>query len=337
MLTFLFVICFQDVYQIPSTQFKIQDENNPETHLSGVKQLESNGQDLFLLTIRQPGVLQFSGEGHFIRRIGRKGQGPGELGNRRSGAMAVNGESVWIRTHLQMFLFHKGDFLHSFRFNSYQHTGSSGASRAFTFSPDHLIVQAHPSSRNIASVFNYDGSTHKMIGELASANPVYLKTNPALNFTVWTRDEDHYYCLFVYRPMIVVYNRDFEKVKELKLRGPEISAFEEKFLRNEPDPHFDYPKPHFTDIKTFRGHLYVMCDGMLYQLDKEDGQTLSRSIFIGNEAIWKERGEKRKLYYYHMAFLDDGTFFLCSSSEFYDAFLWKADLPFIAGKGAGGR
>jgi hypothetical protein len=328
---------FQDAYRLESHPFIVQDEDNQETHFSGLVQLESNGKDLFLLTDRQPGALRFSGEGNFIRRIGRKGQGPGELGNARSGAMAVDGETVWIMTHLKAFLFHEGEYQHDFSFRSYQHRGSITPSRSIVFSPDHIIIQAHPSTRHIAAVYNYDGSVHKMIGELASRNPVYLKTNPALNFTVWTRDRDHYYCLFAYRPKIVVYDLNFEKVRELIVNGPEVSEFEEVFLRNERNPLFTYPKPHFTDIKVFGDHLYLMCDGMLYQLDKKTGNTLSRTVFIGNEKVWKERGKQAKLHYNYFTFLDDGTFILAHASGIYDAHLWKADLPFIAGKGAGGR
>jgi hypothetical protein len=323
------IILTGDVYRLPSEPFPVQDENNPATYLSGIAQLESNGKDLFFLTLREPGVLQFSGDGSFVRRIGRKGQGPGELGIRRSSAMAVDGETVWIRSRLRVFMFHEGDFQHSFAIKNYQHRGSTYPSNAFVFSPDHLLVQAHPSSLHIAAVYNYDGSVHKMVGDLASRNPTFLKTNPALNFTFWARDKDHYYCLFAYRPKIVVYDSAFEKVRELTIKGPEVSEFEEKYFRNEPDPRFTYPMPHFTDFKVFGDHLYVLCDGTLYQLAKEDGRTLSRSIFVGNERAWRELGGRNKIHYKYMAFLDNGTFLLSGRSAFLDVLLWKAELPFI--------
>jgi hypothetical protein len=331
MLTLFFMsMVAQDVYRLISTPFKIQDENKPKTFLAGVAQLESNGKDLFLLTVREPGVLQFSRDGQFIRRIGKTGQGPGELGNHRSGAFAVKGETVWVRSSNRLFLFQEGKYLHTVRIKSYQHAGSSAPSHSFSFSPDDLLVQVHPATRRLAAVYNMDGSIQKMIGELASQNPAYLQTNPALNFTLWTRDDDHYYCLFAYRPKVVVYNLEYEKIREWNITGPEITRLEEMFKRNEPDPNFTYPKPHFTDIKVYGDHLYLMCDGTLYQIDKVDGRTLSRSIFIGYEPIWKDRGKQSKLYYDHLAFLDDGTFFLSSGGEFYGAYLWRAELPFIA-------
>ncbi|MCX8160188.1 MAG: 6-bladed beta-propeller [Candidatus Saccharicenans sp.] len=70
--------------------------------------------NIFVLSPRDAAVFVYDGQGNFLRKFGRPGQGPGELGPAQS--IFISGETVWINClDRKISVFNRnGDFLRSF-------------------------------------------------------------------------------------------------------------------------------------------------------------------------------------------------------------------------------
>jgi hypothetical protein len=320
-----------DTFRVNVDPLDFQDENNPATFVTGFNQIESNGKHIFVVPHPDPNVIEIDAEGTFIRAIGRRGNGPGELGYHYLYAISVKGPSLWaLRSDISgIHFFEKGSHLAGFRPETYQFLYGSAQSLRFAFDRDHVVLQAHPSTGFLAYVYGYGGEVIGKMGKLFRINRDYLAINPAAYSTMWERVEDGWYCLFHFRPILRKYNDRFEKVEEFFLDGPEIQVFEARFAEKKKDPKFTYPKAHFTDFKAFAGHIYLLSSGVLYQVDPKNGKTLTRTLFFGNEEVRKQQSEPRKLNMEYFAFLDDGTIVLANGVNLFGHDLWKTKLPFL--------
>ena len=321
-------ILVQEVFRVEVQPWDFQSGGNPETFIHGTNQLETDGIDLFILPSRVPKIIQIKTDGTYVRTIGREGEGPGELGSYPPKATAVSPAGIWVLTsrakHANLYI--DGKFAHDLRLRNYMFRGSGLPAYAFAFNQDYVVIQAHPTTGSLANAYNYDGTIHKKVSRILPIEPEFLKRNPAINGTIWRYDDGRWYCLFVHRPIIRVFGADFEMEKEFILNGPEIEVYEEIFFKNEPDPNWTYPKPHFTDFKVAGNSLLVLCDGMLYQVEKSTGEVLSRTHFNGDAEIRKRMSGDR-LHFIYFAQVDD-RLFLASTSAIYDHDLWTVKVPF---------
>ncbi len=309
-----------------------QDEANPNTLMYGIYRIDTNGKELFILLRNEPGVIQIDAQGRFIRRIGRLGNGPGELGRYGCEAMAVEGQAVWLlkASYTDLFYFESGEFLQQFKVDSFQLPSQSWPPN-FAFSQDDVVLQVYPRTQKLAGVYGYGGERRRYVGDILPIEIEFLRTNPALNNTYWDRDGDRWHCLFAYRPIWRVFDKDFELVKEFHIHGPEIEAFEEKYLKNKKDPNFSMPKPHFTDFKVIGGFAYLLSDSALYQMDLESGKTLNRVYFFGKGYEFEKHGTTPvdRLHFDAFAVLDSGTLVLANAGEIWGHDLWQVQLPFL--------
>jgi len=189
-----------------------------------------------------------------------------------------------------------------------------------------VVVPTHPSSKHLAAVYGYDGKVRRYVGDIVPIDRKRLRKNPALNDTLWRRSGDRWYCLFKFRPYLLVFDGDFNQVAEFRLTGPEIEHREEEFRKYEPKGKFSLPPNHFTDMKFFDGKLFVMAELALYQIDPATGDTLNRTYFIGRGEGFGEI-EGHPLALMHFAFLDDGTLVLGHPAVPWNHDLWKVRLP----------
>ncbi len=307
-----------------------QDEDNPDTFLTGIHQLESNGDHLFILRERYPSVIEIKRDGRFVRNIGRSGEGPGELGHHGPISMAVHGNSVWIfRNDMKSInYFENGEFKVSFKPESYQMARNKLPAYHFGFDQDHVLIQSYPGDKSLAVVYDYTGQAKQRVGKILPIEPDFLKVNPAINNTSWIKDGESWWCLFIYRPLLREYNSNFKLLREITLHGPEIEEKEEIFFKNEVNPNWQYPKWHFSDFKVFKNSIYILCEGALYQVDKLSGEIKSRTIFMSNKTMLAIHNYPR-VYFHYLAFTNDGQLFLAHSAIPFDlGGVWKAKLPF---------
>lgn len=80
---------------------------------SGSVEVDDEG-NIFILSPRDAAVFVYDGHGNFLRKFGRPGQGPGELGPAQS--IFISGDTVWINClNRKISVFTRnGDFLRSF-------------------------------------------------------------------------------------------------------------------------------------------------------------------------------------------------------------------------------
>jgi hypothetical protein len=334
MLLLTFLLLFQeDVYKVTvGKPVLYEKDNNPNTYISGIRQLESNGEHLFILSDANPLAVQIKSDGTLVRKIGGKGQGPGELGYHGPISMAVEGQSAWIyRSDMRGLQFYdQGNFVTSIKIKGYQPGHGATPAYSFGFEQNRLLIQTHPRNRSLAMVYDYEGNLLQEVGKILPVEPEFLEVNPALNNTSWVRDGKSWWCLFIYRPILREYDSDFKLLREIILHGPEIEEKEEIFLENKIDPRWrPYPKWHFSDFKVFRNSIYILCEGVLYQVDKRSGVLKSRTVFFSNKKMLAVFDFPRVSFQY-LAFLDSGKVYLASSIFAFDYNgLWEADLPFL--------
>lgn len=307
-----------------------QNEGNPKTFITGIHQLESNGKTLFVLRKRYPSAIEIKANGNFIRNIGGNGNGPGELGFHGPISMAVNGPSTWIvRNDIRAISYYEnGKFVASFKPNGYQLARNKLPAYGFSFNKNSILLQAHPGQKVLAYVYDYGGNIRHEIKDLLPIERQFLEINPALNTTSWVRDGAYWWCLFIYRPILRKYDSNFKKIQEFQLYGPEIEDKEEIYFKNEPVPNWQYPKWHFSDFKVFGNSIYILCEGVMYQVDKESGGLKSRTLFLSNKTM-REVVDSPIANFHYLAFTDDGKLFLANSFLPYEKDgVWTADLPF---------
>jgi len=308
-----------------------QDENRPETFITGIGQLESDGQNLYILRKNDPSVLVIKSDGTFVRNIGRSGLGPGELGSYAPVSLSVSGPSTWILRDdlIGVNYYENGEFITSFKPKGYMVGRTSLPGFSFGFTQDGVLLQAPPRSRALAYFYGYDGEVKKKVGRILPVEKEFLRVNPALNSTSWIRDGNRWYCLFIYRPIIREFDSDFKLIREINFTGPEILEKEEKFFENKEDRNWrPFPKWHFSDFKIFKNSIYILCEGVLYQLDKKSGDLKSRTYFFLSKEMRAIIDIPRGVFHY-LAFTQDGKIFLAHSSLPFDRDgVWTANLPF---------
>lgn len=325
-LALLFASGDPTLYRVPVVPQQWQDESNAQTLFSGINTLSSDGEDIYIADLDEPRILHFKPDGTFVMSIGGKGQGPGELGYYAPRAAAVTENSVWIlSTHGDYVnLYIDGEFVTGFKTWHYTGRGSTLPAYRFAFSESEVVLPTVPIQGHLARVYNFEGKTVADMGNELERDMEFLNVNPTLNNTFWQFDGTHWYSLFFYRPILRKYNRKFEQVAEFQLSGPEIERFEDTFFKNEPDPLWTYPKPHFTDFVVFKGYGFIFSDAVLYQVDLNDGTLKSRTLFIGKGGAVKFQN-KGRIYLHYLTFLDSGQLFLGHSSLYGEADVWLAE------------
>jgi len=308
--------------------FDFQDEENPDTFIKNVRQVVSSGNDLYVIPFEDPVILQIKTDGSFVRRIGRGGQGPGEFGNYAPRSIAVDGPSLWAlhSNGQRLFYFEKGEHVLDFRREHFQIAGAHSVF-SIAFNQEHVVAQVFPGTRHLAAVYRFGGEKVRYLGDILPIEPKFLEVNPALNDTMWEWDGEHWYCLFVHRPILRKYGKDWSLVAEFQPMGPDIEAFEEKYAEAKKDPMWTYPKPHFRDFDVHGDHVYLMNEGTLYQVDKHTGKTLSRMIFHGRGVPTVNPDYADKLYFETFTILDSGTIVLADIYAILEHDLFKAQLP----------
>ena len=310
-----------------------QHDEKPQTHLKGIQGLSTNGDDLFLLDMYEPGVLQIKANGDFVRRIGGKGKGPGELGYHGSYAFSVHGESVWIRGDNGFLNYYeRGEFVIGFKPQPTQ-ISPIRASFSFAFDENVVVYQAFPGTGRLAHLYDYGGTNTGGIGKVMPIEDQFLRVNPALNNTMWSQDDTYFYCLFLFRPVLRIFDKKSHKlVKELIISGPEVEMFEESYFEAKKSTRFTYPLPHFTDFQVHNGDLFLLCDGFLYHLNDKTGELKSRSLIWGKPELTGYDGPK--LFFPYFAITKGGEVFLAADGlDFHHDGIWRAKInPSFFGK-----
>lgn len=86
--------------------------------LSHIMKIEYSENSMFIFDFRGPKVMQFSTTGKFIRKVGRKGRGPGEYPNLRTFTIDKNNKLIYFATSKKLMCYDfSGTFLREIEFN----------------------------------------------------------------------------------------------------------------------------------------------------------------------------------------------------------------------------
>ena len=329
----MFFWCQAGIPELQRTQlraFDFVDEENPATMLEGVAGLGSNGHHLFVMAANSPYVLELDSRPRLVRRIGRRGNGPEDTGIHGLQGLAVTQQGLFVISNNgkpAMHYYEKGE--HLFRFNLLSMPMVSRVSNIFAVSDQQIMTAAHAKTGHLGLVYDYGGGPEARAGKLLPMNKGDLRYNPAINDTYWQYDGTYWYCLFKYRPFLRVYNRDFTRIKEWTLQGPEISKKEKDFFARAEKKikygNISFPFPYFDEFKLFGNHLYFTCGKILYKLRKDDGRLISRTAFYGEGPGFEEVTPGGNLNLSYFAFLNTGRLVLASRFNAWGSDLWTVD------------
>jgi len=321
-----------DVHQVSLKPFDLVERADGAAYISGVDQLESDGKRIYIRDAQTPYILVVNADGKLLQMIGGRGGGPGEF-RRGPLAMAVDGPALWALSDYgkRANYFENGEHILDFPIRTYNVDVVGPASKSFAFTNQFVLIPAHPSTKRLAALYGYDGELKRHVGDILPINRKELRKNPALNDTLWLRDDQGFwYALFKYRPLMFKFDQAWNQVAAFALAGPEIERRNDEFEVFKPKRKYQRPLYHFTDFKYFRGKLYALSVRALYQFDRKSGRTLGRTYFFGDGAPFAELNlEGEPLALMHIAFLEDGTAVLGHSAMPWGHDLWKANLPFL--------
>lgn len=333
MLILFAVLGFGDYIKLTAQPYDFQVENDPATYVKGSRIIDQIEDQVIFVPTNEPSVLLINPPSKEVVRFGKKGDGPGELGYGSVRAISPGTKSLWVLDNKnRASLFVDAQFQTTFRIKSYLIGGDTPYTKpVFAHNDLFVVIPAYPAGMTLANVYDYSGEVVQKLGKILPIDPEMLQWNRAINDTAWRYLNGKWYCLFFYRPYIRIYNGQFELEKELLVAGPEVDFFEEIFQKMEPDPNFPQPRPHFTDFQVTKEHIYVMCKGVLYQMD-HTGKVVSRTGFYGNEKARKILGYSPLVGFPHAVVMKSGRVFLGVTGNYLDHDLWYADAPHLKRK-----
>ncbi len=225
---FLSPLVAQDTELVLKMAFPDPDSTIPDDYLVHPYDLEIFD-EYFIVCDAQDNCLKvFSKSGEFVRKIGRSGQGPGEIntvfritsdkknniifcndqGNGRISSFDVNGEfKSIIRTLLRPYDIEYIDgIMHTFEYNRVK--------------------------KSLFSMYDSAGVLIKTYGEIFDNNIPENRFSSSLYSRVsLDSDENHFYALYSYIPFIGIYSHEGEFIKRLSIDVEEIKERYEKNIK----------------------------------------------------------------------------------------------------------
>jgi len=320
----------QEILRSVIQPFDFQIEEDSKTHVRGMSELYAAKGSLVYLPKEDPTILWIDPKSKRVNRFGGQGSGPGELGTYSSGGVSAQGNALWALNDRKTIanFYVDGQFQTAFRLKDYQLRPFEDVQWSFAHDDQFVVIPAHPRTGHLARVYNYAGQEAAMVGRILPIEPDILEYNSMVNATIWQYQNGKWYCLFIYRPIIRVFNKGFDLEREIPIVGEEVDLFEEPFHKREIPEGFDRPRPHFTDFQVTEQFIYVMCHGVLYQLTLE-GELLSRTGFWANEAITQELGWCPRVAFQYVAVMKSGRVFLGTLGNYMEHDLWYVDLAHV--------
>ena len=332
LILFLAFLGFQDFQRLGIVPFDFGDQNNANTYIKHLSQIEASGGLLYIREPTNPIIVVIDSKGDYVRTIGKAGEGPEELGA-SSQSFGVDGPSLWTMNGNMKFAhyYENGEHAHRIRIENYNRfINATDASLPIAFSRDSVIIPPlYRVDRSMAYVYGYDGEIkYKVPAPFNSEKE--LRKNPAVNETFWFREGDIWYCLFKHKPLLYVYDKTFRLQNQFELEGPEIADHAEALKDFERKKRWDIPPPYFTDAKVFKGKVYALCKGALYQIDPKQGLVLQHTTFFLKipEIDEYDLSEDVNVQLFYFALLENGTLVLGHPALMWGHDLWKVKLPY---------
>ena len=327
-LAVLFFMCgaSPEVSGIVVQPLDFQEETLSETFIQHIEQLESDGRHIYIRS-ENPYIIKIDNEGRYLGKVADIGFGP-YLG-KHIAAFALGPEFVAVTDRKNSVFFFRENALETyFSSSDYKSLYSFPFHNAnsFGFYDNQLILPALPESEAMAVLHRLDGSVQRRLGKRQSQGlPDHLELH-AFNAAFWIKGGDFWYCVFKFRPWVHQYDLDFNIKKKFEIQGEEVNLCEAHLFDESERGENPEIVPHFSDVKYFRGRLFVMCRGVLYDVDPDSGGTVQRYHFFGQGSDFEEVPPGERLTFFNFAFLETGDLVLSHPALLWNHDLWRADL-----------
>ncbi|MBN1467082.1 MAG: 6-bladed beta-propeller [Fusobacteriaceae bacterium] len=133
--------------------------------------------DKYIFVADNKSLCQFDKQGNFIRRIGRKGNGPGEFGNKIRFTVNKDLSEIYVLSHrtiLNIFEMETGSFKNSFRVDL-------DISSFATLEPDKLVFFTNDVNSNALISTMYEAYLVNRDGKILDSIPDYTRVNNSSN------------------------------------------------------------------------------------------------------------------------------------------------------------
>jgi len=306
--------------------FDFQNDRNGY-HFNNINQMETDGRLIYIASRDAPYIVVLDGAGKLVKKIGRAGSGPGEFGRGILG-ISVRKRELWAldldrRNALLGFV----DGTYQSRIELHSHPAGMIATdlNVFAFSENEVVFPCSPATGQLAIAYGREGG-RQGVGEILfdRRDADLLRRIPAMNDTFWLHDDERWYALFLYYPLIMVYDRNFKPATSFPIDWPDVQNRHAALMDWAPEERGDQPRVLFSDVKLHGAYLYVLSGGRLYCMDKTNGALQWAARFVGDAPEFERR---RNLTLHFFCVLDDGRAILGHPALMWDHDLWQVVLP----------
>ncbi len=298
------------------------------TYLSSIHQVECDGERLYFRSLRDAQVLVTDLEGRMLMALGGTGEHPSEFGANgvlaisvsHGGISALDGGLRFIR------FYENGRFISYLRLGSYNTRATHSTSNVFAFSKTHAVVPAKDFS-HLALAYPRGGGEAIPVGDLLEIGNEIEDAVPR-NATLWCFEDGLWYAAHKFFPMVTVYDERFQVVNQFQVQHALTDQYVSYLGDFKPNERFTKAQVLVSDFKAFRGSLYLMMQGTLFQVHSQSGAVQSRTIFIAEgETFGAADGHQIELPFF--AFAEDGALFAVHPALLWNHDFWSVRLPFL--------
>lgn len=310
----------QKAYIVP---LPLEDENDPRTFLSFVKQLEIDKDLLYIRPANSAHILVFDKDRKFLFKIGGKGGGPGEFATVLSGFGVSNG-NVWAfekGSHISYFQGPK--YITNIPIKGVQISIHGSSSARFIVNDDMFLLGANPRTRHLGVAYAYDGNTIQGVGNIFPIKEEVLLRNPAYNDVLWVEGGKEFYAVFEYHPLVQVYDRNFQLVREFTFDTVAVKEFEDQWGDWQPKEGWRIPFELNRDVSWHDGHLWILCNGALLKFNPKSGHLLNVYHFFGKGPKFKNHG---RLHFYTFDFFSDSQLLISTTDDGWGSHIYTSKL-----------
>ena len=330
----LFVsLCFglhaQERYQLEIKPLDLKVDKD-QFFLSGLNQIESDGERFYLCGPQNTEIVAIDARGNLLERIGGPGGHPSEFGSQGVLAISVQSNRIWgiDMGATRARLFEGGTYKTSFRLKSFNISRVTPAANSFAFSDGLVVIPTNEKKEHLAAIYTHEGDLVDHIGEPMDFNQMVHPKILGMNDTHWLRHGEGWISVHKFFPLINFYDANFGVVDQVQLETAWISRQLDLIMESDPGERYGMPTPVFSDVKVFRGDLYLISQGILHQVDLKTRQLKSVTTFSSTEPEF-EGLDVPHLNLYFFAFLNNGTFILGHPALLWNHDLWTTSLPFL--------
>ncbi len=316
----------------PIRGFNFQNDTPPEFFFNTKRQLEFHQDHYFLSTTESGGVNVYDKNFHFLRSIGKKGQGPTEIGFYAIPSFSLWKNEIWIIDSsikwVKGFNFETGKYIGSIKLKSYIPHSSESGTENFIVEKDYLIV---PTVEKNAIAYKYSKNNGTLIDKFSSPDPVnpqILQANPFFYSSSWKKMNDLIYVFFKHQNTVFVLNENLKLKDVFHVDTPLALKYfnldTEQFLAQPDKVLTTLRMPTVLDVKMYEDHMFLLLPTVLIEMNRHTGKLIAQHGFFGKAEEVGDEAAGLNLVFSSFALVND-HFYLLFEFGFENYEMWEAN------------